>query len=139
MGSTRSPETSALNQPTLHNIPEDGKIQVNRISHFCLHSTFLQTPSPKLTSSNRLSLHKVIINSTRANTMSTRLAGKSTNVAWDSFSWPHHRFSPVCIEFKCLRVTSRRIKTSKHIKTVGHKSNSSYGHLHRLPQLIRSE
>jgi hypothetical protein len=29
MGPIRSPETSVLNQPTLHNIPEDGRIQVN--------------------------------------------------------------------------------------------------------------
>jgi hypothetical protein len=27
---TGSPETSVLNQPTLRNIPEDGRIQVNR-------------------------------------------------------------------------------------------------------------
>ena len=26
----RSPETSVPNQPTLHNIPQDNKIQVNR-------------------------------------------------------------------------------------------------------------
>ena len=36
-GRTSSPETSILNQPTLRNIPEDGRTQVNRrvIQRFC--------------------------------------------------------------------------------------------------------